>query len=35
MTKPYTRLDKDKAVEIARHVSGVKRVIKAFEFAQN
>ena len=26
---------KDQAVNIARHVSGVKQVIKAFEFAQN
>ena len=30
-----TRQEGDQAVEIARHVSGVKRVIKAFEFAQN
>ncbi len=30
-----TRQEGDHAVEIARHVSGVKRVIKAFEFAQN
>ncbi|PJG59836.1 division/outer membrane stress-associated lipid-binding lipoprotein [Aeromonas cavernicola] len=30
-----TRPEGDRAVEIARHVSGVKRVIKAFEFAQN
>ncbi|MGL6163966.1 MAG: BON domain-containing protein, partial [Aeromonas veronii] len=25
----------EQAVNIARHVTGVKRVIKAFEFAQN
>ena len=30
-----TRQEGDQAVEIARHVSGVKQVIKAFEFAQN
>ncbi|USV57250.1 division/outer membrane stress-associated lipid-binding lipoprotein [Aeromonas encheleia] len=30
-----TRKEGDQAVEIARHVSGVKQVIKAFEFAQN
>ncbi|MGL4716203.1 MAG: division/outer membrane stress-associated lipid-binding lipoprotein [Aeromonas sp.] len=30
-----TRQEGDQAVEIARHVDGVKRVIKAFEFAQN
>lgn len=30
-----TRKEGDQAVEIARHVSGVKRVIKAFEYAQS
>lgn len=30
-----TRQEGEKAVEIARRVSGVKRVVKAFEFAQN
>lgn len=30
-----TRREGDQAVEIARHVTGVKRVIKAFEFVQN
>ena len=30
-----TRQEGEQAVNIARHVTGVKRVIKAFEFAQN
>ncbi|WP_042012398.1 division/outer membrane stress-associated lipid-binding lipoprotein [Aeromonas fluvialis] len=30
-----TRQEGEQAVNIARHVSGVKRVIKAFEYAQN
>ena len=30
-----TRQEGEQAVEIARHVNGVKRVIKAFEYAQN